>query len=141
MKVLLVNGSSRKHGCTNAALNEVARALNEEEIETEIFFIGNEALPDCIVRRKCREIGHCIFNDVINEFVEKAKEADGFVFGSRSISPIPAVDYLRSWTEHFIPVEKLLHSNLRRQFCLQGEPEQQLHLMSSTSIFRLVLCR
>lgn len=27
MKVLLVNGSSRKNGCTNAALAEVARAL------------------------------------------------------------------------------------------------------------------
>lgn len=82
MKVLLVNGSSRKNGCTNTALNEVARALNEEGIETEIFFIGNEPLPDCIACRKCREIGHCIFNDTVNEFVEKAKLAEGFVFGS-----------------------------------------------------------
>ena len=57
MKVLLVNGSSRKNGCTQSALNEVARALNEENIETEFFFIGNEALPDCIACRKCREIG------------------------------------------------------------------------------------
>ena len=82
MKVLLVNGSSRKNGCTQSALNEVARALNEENIETEFFFIGNEALPDCIACRKCREIGRCIFNDIVNEFVEKAKSADGFVFGS-----------------------------------------------------------
>lgn len=82
MKVLLVNGSSRKSGCTNAALNEVARALHEEGIETELFFIGNEALPDCIACRKCREIGRCIFNDIVNEFVEKAKFIDGFVFGS-----------------------------------------------------------
>lgn len=42
----------------------------------------NEALPDCIACRKCREIGRCIFNDIVNEFVEKAKSADGFVFGS-----------------------------------------------------------
>lgn len=82
MKVLLVNGSSRKNGCTNTALQEVARALKEENIETEFFFIGNEALPDCIACRKCREIGHCIFNDIVNEFVEKAKSADGFIFGS-----------------------------------------------------------
>lgn len=82
MKVLLVNGSSRKNGCTNAALTEAARALNEEEIETEFFFIGNEALSDCIACRKCRELGCCIFNDIVNEFVEKAKFADGFVFGS-----------------------------------------------------------
>lgn len=82
MKVLLVNGSSRKNGCTQAALSEVARALNEEGVETEIFFIGNEALPDCIACRKCKETGCCIFHDIVNEFVEKAKSADGFVFGS-----------------------------------------------------------
>lgn len=82
MKVLLVNGSSRSNGCTNAALTEAARALNEEGIETEMIFIGNEGLPDCIACGKCREIGRCVFNDAVNEFVEKAKSADGFVFGS-----------------------------------------------------------
>ena len=82
MKVLLVNGSSRSNGCTNEALTEVARALSEEGIDTEMIFIGNEALPDCIACRKCSEIGRCVFNDAVNEFVEKAKTADGFVFGS-----------------------------------------------------------
>lgn len=82
MKVLLVNGSSRRKGCTEVALREVERGLNEERIETEQFFIGNEPLPDCIACRKCREIGCCVFNDIVNKFVEKAKYADGFVFGS-----------------------------------------------------------
>lgn len=82
MKVLLVNGSSRPDGCTNAALTEVARALQAEEIETEMVFIGNEALPDCIGCGKCRETGSCVFGDAVNEFVEKAGMADGFVFGS-----------------------------------------------------------
>ena len=48
MKVLLVNGSAREHGCTDAALTEVARALNEEGVVTEFVFIGNQPLPDCI---------------------------------------------------------------------------------------------
>lgn len=82
MKVLLVNGSSRPDGCTNAALCEVARALQEEGIETQMFFIGNGAMPDCIACGKCRETGSCVFGDVVNDFVEKAKTADGFVFGS-----------------------------------------------------------
>lgn len=82
MKVILVNGSSRENGCTNVALSEVARALNEEGIETEMYFIGNQPLTDCIACRKCKETGKCIFNDQVNEFVEKAKDADGFVFGS-----------------------------------------------------------
>ncbi len=82
MKVLLVNGSSRPEGCTNVALREVERALHKEGIETETVFIGNEALPDCIACGKCRETGSCVFGDVVNDFVEKAKTADGFVFGS-----------------------------------------------------------
>ena len=36
MKVLLVNGSPHKEGCTYTALCEVADTLNQEEIETEI---------------------------------------------------------------------------------------------------------
>lgn len=82
MKVLLVNGSSRQNGCTGVALAEIARALQEEGIDTEMFFIGNEAIPDCVDCRKCRESGRCVFNDSVNPFVEKAKQADGFVFGS-----------------------------------------------------------
>ena len=34
MKVLLVNGSPHKEGCTFTALSEVARTLEEEKIET-----------------------------------------------------------------------------------------------------------
>jgi len=82
MKVILVNGSSRKEGCTNAALREVERALVEEGIETEQFFIGNQPIPDCIACRKCKESGVCVFHDIVNDFVEKAQKADGFVFGS-----------------------------------------------------------
>lgn len=82
MKVMLLNGSSRSDGCTGVALNEVARALNEEGIGTEIIFIGNQPLSDCIACGTCRKTGKCVFHDIVNEIVEKAKECDGFVFGS-----------------------------------------------------------
>ncbi len=39
-KVLLINGSPREHGNTFTALNEVAKTLNEEGVETEIINIG-----------------------------------------------------------------------------------------------------
>ena len=82
MKVLLVNGSSREKGCTYTALSEVAHSLEEEGIKTEIIFIGNTPLSDCTACGKCRETGECVFHDIANELVEKAKTADGFVFGS-----------------------------------------------------------
>ncbi len=82
MKVLLVNGSSRNNGCTATALKQVASTLEAEGIETETFFIGNEALPDCIACLKCHTTGRCIFDDSVNIFVDAARKADGFVFGS-----------------------------------------------------------
>ena len=38
MKVLLVNGSPHKEGCTYTALREVEKELNNQNIETEIFY-------------------------------------------------------------------------------------------------------
>jgi len=82
MKVLLVNGSPNPKGCTYTALEEVAKALNGEGIETEIFQIGTKPLPGCIACGKCLELGCCAFKDRVNDFLDIAKDADGFVFGS-----------------------------------------------------------
>ena len=82
MKVLLVNGSPHKEGCTFTALSEVAKALNDNDVETEIFWIGTKPIIGCNACSKCRTKGQCVFNDVVNEFSKKAREADGFIFGS-----------------------------------------------------------
>ena len=82
-KVLLLNGSCNEQGCTFTALSEVAAALEKEGIETEIFQLGKDAIRDCIGCGACGKLGHCVFeDDKVNEFVAKAKEADGFVFGT-----------------------------------------------------------
>ena len=84
MKVLLFNGSSNANGCTYTALLEAANALNKEGIETEIIQVGKGAIRDCIGCSGCRKNGgKCIFDDdIVNIAIEKAKEADGFIFGS-----------------------------------------------------------
>ena len=82
MKVLLVNGSPHNKGCTYTALTEVAKTLNDEGIHTEIFWIGTKPLAGCIACMKCIETGLCAFNDNVNEFLDIAKDFDGFIFGS-----------------------------------------------------------
>jgi len=82
MKVILVNGSPKANGCTFTALSEVASALEKNGIETEIFHIGREPLIGCMGCGGCSKLGRCIYNDSVNVFVEKAKTADGFIFGS-----------------------------------------------------------
>lgn len=82
MKVLLVNGSPNRNGCTYTALEEVAKTLEQNGIETEIFQLGNKAISGCIGCGSCKKTGKCFMDDKVNEFAKKAKEADGFVFGS-----------------------------------------------------------
>jgi multimeric flavodoxin WrbA len=82
MKVLLINGSPHKKGCTWTALNEVAKTLKKESIETEIFWIGIKPLAGCTACRTCAKNGRCMFDDTVNEFLNIAKDADGFIFGS-----------------------------------------------------------
>ncbi|MDE7071098.1 MAG: flavodoxin family protein [Clostridia bacterium] len=83
MKVLMFNGSPRANGCTFTALSEIASVLNAQGIETEILQIGNKPVQDCIGCNSCANKGECVFsNDPINEWIEKAKSADGFVFGT-----------------------------------------------------------
>ena len=82
MKVLLVNGSPHAKGCTYTALCEVAAALEKQGIETELFQIGTKPVSGCLGCGACIKTGKCVVDDVVNEFVEKAKAAAGFVFGS-----------------------------------------------------------
>lgn len=82
MKVLLVNSGPHKNGCTYTALAEVANRLEENGIEAEIFQFGTSPVAGCIACGACRNGGKCFRNDIVCEFAEKAKTADGFVFGS-----------------------------------------------------------
>ncbi|MCR6699616.1 flavodoxin family protein, partial [Escherichia coli] len=85
MKVLLINGSPHAKCCTYTYLSEVAKALEEENIETEIFQIGTKPVRGCIGCGTCSKTGSgkCVFDDdTLNAGLEKAKTADGFIFGS-----------------------------------------------------------
>ena len=81
MKVMLVNGSPHKNGCTNRALEEIKGQLEKEGIDTEIFWIGTKG-QGCTACFKCHDAGKCVFDDSVNEFLKKAETADGFIFGS-----------------------------------------------------------
>ena len=48
MKVMLVNGSPHEHGCTRAALDEVAKELAAQGIESEVFWLGLDPVAGCI---------------------------------------------------------------------------------------------
>ena len=82
MKVLIINGSPRANGNTSIAINELVKTFSAEEIETDVCHIGNKDIRGCIACRKCSELGHCVFNDAVNELAPKFEEADGLIVAS-----------------------------------------------------------
>ena len=84
MKVLLINGSPREKGNTFTALSEVAKALQQEGVETEIISIGKKAVQGCIACGMCGREGKCTFrDDLYFKVMRIVKEGiDGIVIGS-----------------------------------------------------------
>ena len=82
MKVLILNGSPRSHGCTARALEEVEKTLHEEGIETETVLVGNKDVRGCIACRSCASTGKCVFDDIVNEIAPKFESADGIIIGT-----------------------------------------------------------
>ncbi|WP_297863297.1 flavodoxin family protein [uncultured Acidaminococcus sp.] len=69
MKVLLLNGSRREKGCTYTALSLIAQELEKAGIDTEIIYIGLNAVNGKL-------------DALVKECAAKMKEADGLVIGS-----------------------------------------------------------
>lgn len=82
MKLLLISGSPHEKGCTYTALQILADTLLKEQIESDVFWIGNKPVYSCIDCGRCAEKGCCVFSDRVNDFLEIAGEYDGFIFGS-----------------------------------------------------------
>lgn len=83
MKVLLINGSPNKEGCTYTALTEVVRGLESGGVQGEIMWVGNKPLNGCIACRACYNGGGCVFKDeALVTAQEKMREADGLILGA-----------------------------------------------------------
>ncbi|HEY5584846.1 MAG TPA: flavodoxin family protein [Ruminiclostridium sp.] len=85
MKVLAINGSPHKDGCTYTAIRLMADELEKQNIEVEIVHVGNKLIRGCTACNACNKMAEkkCIFDDdIVNECVEKCKEVDGIIIGS-----------------------------------------------------------
>lgn len=82
MKVLLINGSPHKEGCTYTALKEVADTLEKSGVETEFMYLGVAPVAGCIACGNCGKTGRCFVDDKVNELIDKLAEINGIVVGS-----------------------------------------------------------
>jgi len=82
MKVLLINGSPNKQGCTYTALHEIEKILQKHQIETEIFYLGKRPIGGCIACRICRNTGECFQTDILQDLSKRLDEFDALIVGS-----------------------------------------------------------
>lgn len=85
MKVVAFNGSPRKEGNTYHGIKIVLEQLEKEGIETEIIQVGNKSIRGCMACNQCvknQDEKCAISNDLVNDWIQKMKEADGIILGS-----------------------------------------------------------
>lgn len=82
MKVLLINGSPNKNGCTYTALREVEITLQTNGIETELLYLGKKPIGGCIACGNCMQTGYCFQQDMVQDIQKRLDEFDGIIIGS-----------------------------------------------------------
>lgn len=82
MKILLVNGSPNEEGCINRALVEIKNELGNNDVESEILWLGKSPMQDCVACFACQFHGKCVYDDLVNETAERFDEFDGIIIGS-----------------------------------------------------------
>lgn len=83
MKVIGINGSSRKDGNTAIIIGKVFDELNKEGIETELIQLADYDIQPCRGCFACKGHGNCVFaKDGFAEIFSRMVETDGIILGS-----------------------------------------------------------
>jgi multimeric flavodoxin WrbA len=82
MKVLMINGSPVRGGCIAEAFAIAREEFEAAGVECEEIVVGNKDVRGCIACSRCRELGRCVFDDIVNETAPKLAEADGLIVGT-----------------------------------------------------------
>lgn len=112
MKVLLINGSPNKNGCTYTALHEVEKTLNANGIETELLYLGKKPVPGCIACMDCMKTGHCFQKDKVQDIQMRLEEFDGIIIGSPVYYSAPTGQLVSFLNRLFFATEKRMAGKL-----------------------------
>lgn len=81
MKVIGINGSSRKDGNTAIIIRTIFEELNKRGIETELIQLADVDIEPCRACFACK--GNCVFRkDGFSDVFSKMVRADGIILGS-----------------------------------------------------------
>ncbi len=112
MKVLLINGSPNKQGCTYTALHEVEMTLQASGIETELLYLGKKPIAGCIACGNCAKTGHCFRDDIVQDIQKRLDEFDGIIIGSPVYYSAPTGQLISFLNRLFYGTEKRMAGKL-----------------------------
>lgn len=108
MKVLGINGSSRKDGNTALIMKIVFEELEKEGIETEMIQLSGNVIEPCKGCFACKGKNNCIFsNDIFTQCFEKMKNVQGILLGS----PVYSADVSANMKAFLERAGVVVHSN------------------------------
>ena len=81
-RVLVLNGSPNRDGCTARALREMIDTLHAEGIEMDLIEVGKSAARGCVACGYCGTAGKCAIRDAVNDVAPLFEKADGLIIGS-----------------------------------------------------------
>lgn len=84
LKVLLLNCSPNKQGCTYTALEHIAQTLQEQGVGSKILFCNSKPVVPCSVCGHCKnsQPARCAYSDQLNVLLEELDDYSGIIIGS-----------------------------------------------------------
>jgi len=80
MKVIGFVGSARKGGNTDILVSKVLQGASEKGVETEIIYLHDLTIKDCVGDMACKaEGGSCFIQDDMQPLYEKIRQAERLV--------------------------------------------------------------
>jgi len=84
MRVLMIDAGPAPESTTFVALEEIRRQLLAEQVSSELVYIGAQPVSDCHFCGGCRQSGRCVQRDCLNPILERAEQADAYIFACQS---------------------------------------------------------
>lgn len=81
-KIIMINGSPRKHGGTAAAFGALKAGMEEAGAEVTEYGLNDLSFRGCQGCMGCKRTGSCVLRDDLTAVLEDLKTADALVVGS-----------------------------------------------------------
>ena len=104
MKILVINGNTKKGGFIAGALDIIATHLEKQDVEAQNIRLVEVKINECLGCFHCLKTGECIQHDDMEEIIQKMLESDGFVVGSPVRNGLTTACYKRFYERITYPL-------------------------------------